>query len=262
MTNQNTSIASINQLSFHEKRDIFIRFIPEDIFNYFKLSPYLVDSKGRDLLKLKSNPDGADIEICLYHQFNFEDPVLYAHLTDTMTGQLHILLYIMNDPASPRYNVDRMPDGTSTRFGIEERNLEAEIAAYKAGLLPGQVRGGLHLLAKAEESFEEFAKSLGHTHYFAEPLYYHNAVIFEKYGFKYQTGRRLMEAINAGFSANGELSKKLDGSTFRPEDAANSIRLRSWAIHDGILGQDFDHVTMYKKIGEPAQVNTAPGLFW
>jgi acetoin utilization protein AcuC len=99
--------------------------------------------------------------------------------------------------------------------------------------------------------------------YFVEPLYYHNAVIFERYGFAYQMGRRRMEAIHAGFQEGGELYRALDDANpFRPERAANSIRLRSWAIHDGILGEPFTAVTMYKRIGRSADISTTPGCAW
>jgi hypothetical protein len=37
----------------------------------------------------------------LYHKVDFPDPILYAHLTDTMNGQIHVLLYILNDPMLP-----------------------------------------------------------------------------------------------------------------------------------------------------------------
>jgi hypothetical protein len=173
------------------------------------------------------------------------------------------LLYILNDPASPRFDVDRRPDGSPTRFGTLKRNLEAELAAMQAGLSPGQVRRGLRLARPATAAFEEFIRSLGHEMYFIEPLYYHNAIIFERYGFTYQVGRRRMEAIQAGFQEGGELRQRLDGSTpFRQPEAADSIRLRSWAIHDGILGEPYTNITMYKKVGTRAGLNTAPGCDW
>jgi len=76
-------------------------------------------------------------------------------------------------------------------------------------------------------------------------------------------GKRRMEAINLGFMEGGELRQMLDGSTpFRSPDAANSIRLRSWAIHDGVLGEPFTNVTMYKHIGKLAGINTTPGCAW
>ena len=112
-------------------------------------------------------------------------------------------------------------------------------------------------------AFEEFVTSLGHDMYFVEPLYYHNAVIFERYGFSYQMGRRQMDRINSGFQPGGELSQKLDDSNpFRSSKAINSIRLRSWAIHDGIMGEPFTNVTMYKRVGISANVSTTSGCKW
>jgi hypothetical protein len=156
-----------------------------------------------------------------------------------------------------------MPNGSPTRFGTLQRNLEAELAAAQAGLAPGQVRRGLRMLRPAIHAFEHFVSSLGHTLYFVEPLYYHNAIIFERYGFAYQMGRRLMERIESGFSSGGDLFARLDGSSpFRQPGAAQSIRLRSWAIHDGLLGEPFTDVTMYKRVGEEAEMATAPRCEW
>ena len=72
-----------------------------------------------------------------------------------------------------------------------------------------------------------------------------------------------MERIQAGFSEGGDLLPLLDGSTpFRQPGAQDSIRLRSWAIHDGILGEPFTNVTMYKRIGKPAGLNTSGECAW
>jgi hypothetical protein len=203
------------------------------------------------------------VELSLFHEERFPDPILYGHLTDTLNGQIHILLYIMNDPDSPRFNVDVTPDGLTTKFGTLRRSLDAEAAALSNGLTPGQVRRGLSMLNEAMATFENFVKYLGHEIYFVEPLYYHNAVIFERHGFTYQEGRRFMERIHKGFSTDGDLLPKLDGSTpFRQPNAADSVRLRSWAIHDGILGEPFTSVTMYKHVGKSAGINTCPDCAW
>lgn len=258
-----STIGGINKLPEHEKREIYRRVIPLELLNHFKLSPFLVDTQGRDLMVLKCHPGSSDAEMSLYHQADFPDPILYGHLTDTMNGQIHVLLYILNDPESQRFNVDRMPDGRTTRFGTLHRNLEAEQAAMEYGLAPGQIRSGLRLLPAAVQAFDTFIKSLGHDIYFVEPLYYHNAVIFERYGLAYQAGRKLMERIQAGFADGGSLLPLLDGSTpFRSPEAAHSIRLRSWAIHDGILGEPFTNVTMYKHIDKLAGVSTCEGCSW
>jgi acetoin utilization protein AcuC len=159
--------------------------------------------------------------------------------------------------------VDVLADKTPTKFGILHRNLEAEQASMENGLAPGQIRRGLRLLQPAIAAFERFIKNMGHDLYFAEPLYYHNAVIFERYGFAYEKGRKLMERIQSGFSTGGDLLPLLDRSTpFRCPEAAGRIRLRSWAIHDGILGEPFNNVTMYKHIGKSAGVSTCGECNW
>ena len=104
---------------------------------------------------------------------------------------------------------------------------------------------------------------MAHHAFFLEPLSYVSAWIFEKRGFAYTKGHQLMDIIHKEFQPGGELNKALDGSTpFRQPDQWQTVRGRAWAIHDGILGEPFTEVTMYKRIGKPAEVNTAPGCKW
>jgi hypothetical protein len=257
------TIMGINKLHKTEKREIYARIIPPEILDRFSLSPFLVDNKGNDLLVLNFPAGSSSTEMSLYHEAGFQDPVLYGHITDTLNGQIHVLLYTLNNPESPRFDVDRLPDGSSTKFGTYKRNISAEVAAMNAGLAPGQIRSGLRLLSEAIESFESFIESLKHDLYFVEPLYYHNAVIFERNGFDYLSGKRLMKRINEGFAETGDLVPLLDHSTpFRQAEAVNSIRLRSWAIHDGILGDPYDGVTMYKQVGKVGSITTTPECQW
>jgi hypothetical protein len=256
------TIGGINLLPDEEKRKAYFDLIPDELLDRFGITRTFTDAEGRSLIQTRWAPGNPSVELSLFHKADFRDPILYGHLTDTMTGQVHVLLYILNDPNSPRFDVDRLPDGRPTRFGTLVRNLEAEQAALEAGLSPGQVRKGLRLLTPAIRAFERFVGELGHDMYFIEPLYYHNASIFERYGFAYMQGRKLMERIHSGFAEGGELANKLDGSVFRPRAAANSIRLRSWAIHDGILGEPFTNVTMYKRVGKNAGVSTTGDVPW
>lgn len=257
------SIASVNLLPDEDKIAIYQRFIPEALMNRFEIPDDFHDQAGNSLLTIKCRDGMTDVVLDLRHEFKAEDPLLYAHLADTVNGQIHVLLYIVNNPDSPRFDVDRMPDGSPTKFGIFKRNIEAEIQAMEAGLAPGQVRSGLRLLEEAIGSFELFVTSLGHHIYFNEPLYYHNAIIFERYGFRYQQGRRLMAGIHEGFQSGGKLRSQLDGSTpFRKPEFADSIRGRSWALHDGVMEKPYTDVTMYKVIGDEAEITTFPNAKW
>ncbi|MGD2161948.1 MAG: hypothetical protein PVH60_12245 [Anaerolineales bacterium] len=257
------SIASVNRLPIERRTAIYQRFIPKQLIDRFDIPHDYRDANGNQLLTIKCREGSTDVILDLRHEYGAEDPLLYAHLADTMNGQIHVLLYIVNNPNSQRFNVDRMPDGSPTKFGIFKRNIPAEIEAMQAGLAPGQVRSGLRMLEDAIASFEQFVTSLGHEIYFNEPLYYHNAIIFERYGFRYQQGRRLMQSIHEGFQPDGDLYRELDRSTpFRDPAFADSIRGRSWALHDGVMGRPYSDVTMYKIIGDEANIQTFPHAKW
>lgn len=258
-----TSIAAINHLAEAEKRAVYLQIIPRVLVERYQLPADFVDTDGHALVELRCLAGSTDVVLDLRVHATDVDPLLYAHVTDTMNGQMHVLLYLINDPESPRFDVDRMPDGRPTEFGVFRRNLEAEGAALRAGLAPGQVRRGLRVLRDSIGTFEVFVESLGHDLFFVEPLFYHNAVVFEGYGFAYQQGRRLMEGIHSGFQEGGPLWSAMDRSTpFREPERAETIRGRSWAIHDGVLGYPFTRVTMYKRIGRDSQVTTFPGAVW
>ena len=282
-----SSIAGLNALDPAERDRLYAQFIAPVIFERFAINPETYcNAAGQRVLEVKGAPGSSAVEVKLRHEVlaggwdalacgradlviaggdepQAQDPILYAHLTDTANGQLLIMLYIINDPHSQRFDTDRLPDGTPTEFGVFRRNLPAEEAAFRAGLTPGQVRRGLRLLGPAIECFERFVSSLGLTMFFAEPLSYHNAVVFEQYGFTYQQGRRWMESIDTRFRKDGDLLRRLDGSTvFRQPGAELSLRGRSWAIHDGILHEPFTGVHMYKVLGKHAGLTTFADGVW
>ena len=133
----------------------------------------------------------------------------------------------------------------------------------KAGLTPGQVRHGARLSRRLTTNFEEFVVQLGHDRFHVRPLAYHNAILFERYGFSYALGKGKMEWIQKEFEPGGILFERLDGSTpFRQPGQEKSVRGRSWAIYDGILGEPFTDVRMYKRIGIHAGVSTFPHAAW
>jgi hypothetical protein len=258
------SVAGLNDLSLTERLSYVRLLVPPALLARFEINPdTLRDKDGSLVVDWLAQPGGSQAEISIFHMRGAQDPIAYFHLTDTVSQQIHILLAVINDPASPRFDVDRLPDGSPTLFGAFRRNQTAERAAFAAGLAPGQVRRGLRMLQHCVQAFDMFVAGMGHDMYFVEPLHYHNAVLFERYGFAYQQGRRWMQSLNTRFSESGDLVAKLDGSTpFRDPIAVHSIRGRSWAIHDGLLGEPYTGVTMYKRIGQHSGVDTFPGGVW
>ncbi len=134
-----------------------------------------------------------------------------------------------------------------------------------AGLAPGQVRKGLRAFKDSVPIFEQFVRNMGHDMFLIEPLAYHNAIVFERYGFNYLRGRKDMIEINDEFQPDGALHRKLresEGNVFRQADAWQTISGRSWAIHDGILGHPFTGFQMYKRVGIHAGIETFPNATW
>jgi hypothetical protein len=175
---------------------------------------------------------------------------------------IELNLIVLNDPTTPRYSIDQTEDGAPTIFGTLKRNLKEEEKALHAGLAPGQVRAGLHGSRLVFEQIEAFLSMLGHRAYFLEPLTYASAWVFERRGFAYVRGHKLMDDIHREFQPDNKLYECLDDSSpFRKRDQANTVRGRAWAIHDGILDAldlRWDNLRMVKQIGRHAGVETFP----
>src|SRR5687767_904046 len=106
---------------------------------------------------------------------------------------------------------------------------------------------------------------LGHRAYFLEPLTYASAWVFERRGFAYVRGHKLMDDIQREFQAGGTLDQRLDdGSAFRRRDQAHTVRGRAWAIHDWILGaldRRWDRIRMVKQIGVTRESKPSQRLY-
>lgn len=257
------SIEAINDLSDAEKTAIYLTLVPDWLFARFGIDPHGLTVDGERVVTIRSPRGTRGMELTVLHQAGARDPLMYLNMADTRSHQLAVLLLVVNDPDAPRFDTDRLPDGTLTEFGTRTRNLAEEVRAMEFGLAPGQIRAGLRAFGKEVPRFERFVARMGHPLFFIEPLAYHNAITFERYGFAYTHGRTAMEAIHAAFQPGGAYHARLDGSTpFRAPDAWLAVRRRSWALQDGIMGKPFDGFQMYKQVGKHAGVNTFPGSVW
>jgi hypothetical protein len=254
------SIGQINNLPHEQMVRVYSQLLPPEILQQFDIDPAtLADEQGHALFECR--PGILYVKLSLYHVWQAADPVLYVQLADTPNNQIEVVLLIVNDPHAERFDTDRMPDGTSTFFSTLARNVAEEVRAMKAGLAPGQVRHGLGLTPQLIATMEQFATMLHHDAFYIQPLAYHNATLFERLGFAYQVGLEKMKWIDREFAPGGTLFKRLDGSTpFRQPGAERSVRGRSWAIHDGILGEAFTGIKMYKRVGVHAGVSTVSQL--
>ncbi len=255
------SLRQINELPAPAKEEIYRHLLPRQLLEEYGIdSQTLCDEQGNQLVTFNCAAGCSVVEVDIRSEPNFPDPLLYVELGDTRLNQIEVILFVVNDPAGERFETDRDWRGERTRFGTFRRNVPEEIRAMEAGLAPGQVRQGLRLSRTLLPIFESFVTRLGHDYYLMEPLAYHTAIVFERLGCNYVWGQRRMQWIDLAFRPGGLLHEKLDGSTpFRHPDAWRTVRGRSWAIHDGILGEPWHGIKMYKRVDRHAGVDTFPG---
>lgn len=253
------TLRQINLLPPWAKEAIYRRLIPSQILKDHGIDPFLLRNRaGEPAVTFRCASGTGAVRIEVREHPDDRDCVLFLQMADTVLGQLEVLLLIVNDLRSPRFDVDS-EGGLPTKFGTVRRNIPEELRAMEAGLAPGQVRKGLRISRMLLPLMEDFTASLGRDAFFLEPLAYHNAVLFEQHGFGYVSGKRFMEWIDWEFRPGGELYRRLDGSTpFRRPEHAFTIRGRSWAIHDGILGRPWGGVKMVKQVGRDAGERTFP----
>lgn len=258
------SIREINQLPEPDKQKIYLSLVPKWVYQEYQINPEThMTAYGKKAIHFRYPQGSRAVELSIRRQARDIDPIFYLNMADTFNNQILVLLVVINDPDSERFNVDFDNEGNPTHLGTVGRNLAAEAAALKAGLAPGQVRSGLRVFRNLVPIFENFISNMGHQMFFIEPFAYHNAIVFERFGFNYVQGLNQMKYIHQEFQPDGELFQKLNGdSVFRMKGAEKTIRGRSWAIHDGILGHPFTGFQMYKHIGKSADICTFPDGIW
>jgi hypothetical protein len=256
-----TTLAAINRLPVAEKEAIYADLLPPRLLTLLQIDRLtLCNPDGQRLVQVIA-PDGLGlVRIEVRHRPEAADTVFFVELADSQYHQMEFAFCIIADPTAPRFAVDVTEAGTVNYFTSHGRNLPEELRAMAAGLYPNQTRRGLRLFGEFFHRLERFTDSLGMEMIIAEPLSYDNAIRYERYGFDYLTGKRLMLEIDGEFQPGGRLFRRLDGSSpFRMPGMERTVRGRSWAIHDGILGEPWDGVQIYKMIGTEAGIDTFPG---
>lgn len=259
------TLKQINDLPENIRRRVYRNLIPARLLARFGVDPITWTGANKEpLVFLKAGNE--KVFISARASAAEEDEFFALELADNMLNGIDLNLLLLNDPTSPRFNTDKDAAGNMTMFGTLTRNMEEETRAKAAGLAPGQVRASLSASKLVLDQVETFLATIGQRAYFLEPLSYASAWVFEKRGFAYVCGHKLMDDINREFQPGGKLQAALDSSTpFRQPDQWNSVRGRAWAIHDGALAAldaVWDKLRMVKQVGKHANVNTFPNSIY
>jgi hypothetical protein len=262
-------ISKLNRLPKEERDPLYLRLIPPSIFPRFGIDPRtLTNAHGERVVTGIFPPDEnfSCIEVRL--RPGDKDCIFSCQVSfESFMQSLYLDFVNINDPFAERFNVDRDESGRDTLLGTRSRNIPEEIRAMEAGLAPAMVRRGFRLLGEFVTCLDDFISSLGLRTISIGALFYHNAILWERHGFIYFRGGKMMERIHAEFQPDGTLYEKLDGSTpFRRRGMEKSVRGRSWAIYDGVLldalDEEWESPRMYRMVGKDFQVNTFPGQIY
>ncbi|HEY4691684.1 MAG TPA: hypothetical protein VIK33_20415 [Anaerolineae bacterium] len=261
------SLRHINSLPETVRRRVYRALIPPALLTRFGIDPITGKAAdGESHIRLKADSDSAAIHISAKKMLDAPDDFLCIELSDNAFNSIDLNLLLLNDPDGPRFGTDYDEEGHATLLGTARRNRAEEERGMQAGLAPAQVRASLGASAMVLQHVEAVLAALGHRTHFLEPLTYASAWVFERRGFAYVRGHKLMDDIHKEFQPGGRLHQALDGSTpFRQPHQWNSVRGRAWAIHDGILdgmGMRWDGVRMVKQIGRHAGAETFPGAVY
>lgn len=258
------SLGEINRLPREEREAIYRRLIPDAIFTAFAIDPRtFTDAAGNRLVEFDCPPDQGTVWVGVRARPANPDLCYLLKLQMTGYNDIELAFVIIAAPQAERFGVDLDHEGRTTRLGTAGRNVREEVRAIEAGLAPGQTQRGLRLLREVVGLVEEFVAWMGEGRFLLHAMFYHNAILYERYGFGYIAGREEMERIHREFQPGGALCARLDGSRpFRQPAAERSVRGRSWAIHDGILGEPWQPPRMVKHVGKDERVCTFPGAVW
>ncbi len=257
------TLAQLNRLPENTKMRIFRNLIPPSLLAQFDIDPITWKwPQGNEAVTIKAEPGKNVVWISVRMASNSSSDYFCLEIADNAYNGIDLNLILLEDPASAYFGTDYDENRQPTLFGTLQRNLPEEERAMQAGLVPGQKRSSLGASRLVLENLDVFMATLGHRAYFLEPLTYASAWIFERRGFAYVRGHKLMDDIHREFQPGGLLHRALDGSNpFRQPDQWSTVRGRAWAIHDGILdvmGTRWDKLRMVKQIGAHAGVNTFP----
>jgi hypothetical protein len=261
-------IQKISRYHQYQKEGLYRILIPPNLYQMFGINPLtFFNDRGQKVIKFFC-PEGDNTSLIEIKLPDIEDPIYSIQISDSIDqSTIDWDFLIINDPSSEKFKTDLDPDGKDSMFGWGCRNIAEEEKAYMAGYYPGQTRKGLGLTRQTINALDLFCQVLGIKIVKLDALFYHNAVTYERYGFSYFDGYKEMLRIHELFQPGGKLYEKMDDSSiFRKKEAANTVRGRSWAIHDEILldidddllGKGWRSPVMYRMVEKPRGMATFP----
>lgn len=254
-------VSQLNKLDEDQKLSIYSSLIPPTVCERFNIDPNNLKNcfnRSPICVEILCPPESMEASIEVKQDEN-PDSIFYIEISDSKDFvQLQWDFIKINDPDAPRYATNIDEQGRNRWLNWGGRNRPEELRAMEAGLAPGQTRCGMRIIREVNQCLDNLCREASLKSIQLEALFYHTAIQFERQGYRYFRGWKLMNRINELFQPGGKLREKLNSSTpFRRPEFVHSVRGRSWAIHDGILEEIDDPIVeiweppiMYRMAGE------------
>ena len=131
------TIRQLNNLPENVKQRMYRGLIPPALLTRFGIDPiHWTDSSKELRVFLKAEENSEKVLITARTSSDISDEFFALELADNSLNGIELNLIVLNDPAAPRFSIDRTEDGAPTMFGTLRRNFEAEEQAMNAGLAP------------------------------------------------------------------------------------------------------------------------------
>lgn len=239
-------VSQLNKLPEKRKVDLYKKLIPVSIFEQFKIDKNdFMTPNGEKAVSIVADEHAMEAIIKVKLKAGDPDEIYHIEVGDSNDMvQLQWDYIHVTDPHAPRFATNVVNDAGESRWlNWSSRNIREEVRAMASGLAPGQIKRGLGLATEIDRCLDEFCEAADLKSITLEAVYYHTAIMFERHGYRYFKGFKLMNRINELFNKCEDVRKLLDGSSpFRLPDFCRTVRGRSWAIHDGVLDDLCDGV--------------------
>src|SRR5438128_3945849 len=143
------SILDLNVLPWTIREQLYVRQVPDELMARFGVvRASLRNGTGERPVRIAAPDSASWARVEIRDPRDDHDPVLLIDIAMSAFAVPELTFVQVNDPASPRYGVDRDPDGQDTLLGTVSRTL-AEAARELHGVLaPGQVQRDMRTLGR------------------------------------------------------------------------------------------------------------------
>jgi len=195
-------IRTINGLPYDAKQRLYRILVPPELLGQLGINPILWRGNGYTL-ELLAEPDTGKVNLSINNPQDPTDAYFVLELQDNSMNGIDLNLLLLNDPLAEKFGIDYDAEANATHWGTVTRNPAEEELAMRAGLAPAQVRAGLGMGHDVLHQLDVFLAFCARQAISLEPLTYASATLFEKNGFAYVRGHKLMDDIHREFHPGG-----------------------------------------------------------